>query len=158
MKEYLLSIVGITLISSILSTISPNGKMNGIVKSGARLLTLLVILSPVIDYFSGDKRASGLFSDFYEETVINLDESFIEYCSEKQVEYVEEKLREEIALKYSVDVQVDIATKEEKEEGREDSKIRIEYILLQGVDEDKKAEIIEFIEKKYGCEVRYDKG
>ena len=92
MKEYLLAVTGIVLFSSIVIAILPNGKMNEMMKSIARMACVLCIVSPLVDFFVGNKNIPSIF----EESGIEMQSEFIEYCSNERVMETEELLVSEL--------------------------------------------------------------
>lgn len=153
MSGYLLSIVGIVLITGMISAILPEGKTSGTVKTAARLLCLLVILAPVAEYWAkGGEGKEKIFFDFSDQAVIQTDESFIDYCSRKRVEEAEEYVRKETEKEYSVELVAKIVY-----ECGEEGGIKILRIVLSDpsgeIDESKREEIAKNVRSKYGAEV-----
>jgi hypothetical protein len=54
MSEYLLKIVGMAFVSSIVSTILPEGKTSGMIKNVVKLIFTLVILTPFVAMIKQD--------------------------------------------------------------------------------------------------------
>ncbi len=86
MKDWIVSIVAVILITSIICLILPQGKMGKYIKNIFSLLTMFVIIKPVIylkDY------------DFNYEQIINsseivLQDSFLDFVNNKKVKEYEE--------------------------------------------------------------------
>ena len=96
MKEYLLSVVGMVLFSSILLSIAPNGKMGELIKSIARMACILCILSP----FLGLLGKSANLTSFFAESGIELQSDFIQYSNEARIAETEKILKEELYNTY----------------------------------------------------------
>jgi len=105
-NSYLFSIIGIVLISSMITAIMPEGKMSGIVKSMTKLICLFIIISPIFQFFQNVKRidAGKFYQDIFKNSVIETDEEFIKYYSESTMSYMENALEQEIFEKYAINV------------------------------------------------------
>ncbi|MGN1234535.1 MAG: hypothetical protein ACI4U2_00960 [Christensenellaceae bacterium] len=73
MKEYLLSIAGVTVLSAVFTMILPSGKLHSFLAGILRLCCLFVLLSPVFSFVSS-------LPDAPSSTVIALDEGYLAYC------------------------------------------------------------------------------
>ena len=166
MSGYLLSIIGIVLISAIISALTPEGKTSAVIKGAAKLCCLIVILSPIVNFFIG-KGGDGekIFSVFSKESVIQTDEAFINYCSNKRIESTQKQLEEKIKEDYDCFVCVSFVWEYEENEveifslkGYEDREIKIKKILITSERETKeevKAQIERELSSLYGCEVAF---
>ena len=108
MNKYVLSVVGIVLLFSILLAVLPPGKCSSAIKGVIRLVCVLAIIAPIINFFMGGEWSNKTFSGGFSESVISTDQAFIEYYSEKRVQETEKRLMLELNEKYSVDVEVGI--------------------------------------------------
>ncbi|MFR1983862.1 MAG: stage III sporulation protein AF [Christensenellaceae bacterium] len=81
MSAYLLSIIGIVLLTAILSAVLPDGKTVKFIKGIAKLCCLAVILAPVLGFFKEASDGKINFPFFSSETVIETDGAFIDYSS-----------------------------------------------------------------------------
>ena len=92
MNSYIFSIIGVVLISSLLTAIIPEGKTTAIVKNMAKLLCLFVIISPILQFFhkTGVAVSKKNYQAILDDSVIELDEEFIKYYSESTILYVED--------------------------------------------------------------------
>lgn len=123
MTEYLLNIVGIVLISTILTNVTPQGKTSVLIKNILRLCMYLAILSPVGEFFKNQTAdgESKFFQNYFSETVIQTDGDFIQYCSEKSIDEIERALEEKINSDYglvavvALTVEEDLTLSNEKE-------------------------------------------
>lgn len=172
MSSYLLSIVGIVLLSGIFSVILPNGKTVKFIKGIAKLCCLAVIIAPILNFFEGEGDGRINFPFFSAQTVIETDGSFIDYCSTKRIENAENELEKELEKSFSVRVAATLiweyraaATGTGETEGGylsvyEGKEIKITKILLKSEDENIGEEVrknmAEHIVRKYGCEVEFD--
>ena len=120
MNKYALSVVGIVLLFSILLAVLPPGKSSSAIKGVIRLVCVLAIIAPIINFFlGGEWSANKIFSGGFSESVISTDQEFIEYYSETRVQETEKSLAVELNKKYSVNVEVEIDWMLEKESYKE---------------------------------------
>ncbi len=98
MKDWIISIVAVVLITSILSLILPQGKMGKYIKNIFSLLTMFVMIKPIIYVKEGNFN--------YEQIIganeIVLQDGFLEFVYNKRIEEYEEncnKIIEEIGVK-----------------------------------------------------------
>lgn len=152
MKEYLLSVVGIVLISSILLAVIPEGKTTGVIKGTAKMACLLVIVSPVIRYFCEREKIEkkvAIDGIFFQETVIDEDVDFIQYNYEIRVRLIEQALKKELQEVYAIDTEVMLEW-----ELAESVRVSTIHIIPQCViEEDIKIAVSEYLEQKYCSEV-----
>lgn len=162
MNEYLLSVIGTVILSAVLTAILPEGRTLGVVKAVARLACVLAIVAPVLNFFRsgnlsafGEKNSDRIFS----ESVIEAEETFIEYYSEMRIRETERALELELSEKYSVEAEVALAYKrqEERVDGRYASdKIKITGIhvkLKEKSNEEVLQKMWEYLTKNYCSEV-----
>ena len=159
MSGYLLAIIGIVLLTGILSAVLPEGKTAKFIKGMTKLCCLAVILAPILGFFH--KVATGgeiNFPFFSSETVIETDSSFIDYCSTKRVENAEEDLEEKMEELFSVRVEATLLW-EYCGAVTEGTEIKITKVLLKdiegNIDEEVREKMKEHITDKYGCEVEF---
>ena len=161
MNEYVLSVIGTVLIASVLTAILPEGKTSGIIKGITRLVCVVAIVAPVVQFLQskeselGIKKTSGIFS----ENVIEVDESFIQYYSETRVGQTEEALEEELKDKFGCSVSVKLAweiIKETYEDKYPIENVRITQISIKNTSEaseETMQEMAEYVAKNYCSEV-----
>lgn len=169
MSGYLLSIVGIVLLSGIFSAVLPEGKTVKFIKGITKLACLAVILAPVLVFFE-NKTGEGKinFPFFSSQTVIETDVSFIDYCSTKRIENAETELAKELEKAFSVQAEVTLLWEYESSPadsgngclaGYEGREIKIVKALLKTAEEEVSEEVrtkmAEHIVKEYGCEVEF---
>ena len=154
MNGYLLSVIGIVLLSSLLNSILPDGKTRGLIQGITRLACVLAIVSPIFTYlqsgafsvFEGKKTSA-----FFSESVIQSEEAFIEYYSELRVSETESALQAEILEKYGVKTILSLSYE------RKNGKIKILQIQVKmGTDTGKKGLICQYLKTNYCEEVLID--
>ena len=109
MNGYLLSIAGVVVLSAILSSVLPNGKTSGLIKSIMRMACILAIISPIITFFhSGSLSVSGVKNSdaIFSQSVIEQEQAFIHYHSEMRIAETERALEKEILTQFSVETSV----------------------------------------------------
>ncbi len=74
MKEYVLSIAGVVLITSLLSLLLPKGKLSASIRLAAKLVGLLVLIAPFVKFASGGTGFSPELSVDYLSTCERLAE------------------------------------------------------------------------------------
>ena len=162
MREYLLSLIGVVLLSAILTGILPDGKASALIKSVMRMVCILSIISPILTFITSGSLsvASGKNSvTNFSETGIQLDGSFIHYYSEMRISETEKALEQELLGRFSVETSVKIAWEMVSEEvGKNTSievvkitQIRVEMIGRQ--EEDVIKRMWEYLTTSYCSEV-----
>ena len=109
MREYLLSLIGVVLLSAILTGILPDGKASALIKSVMRMVCILSIISPILTFFSsgiGGFNTEKNVATIFTETGIQPDTDFIHYYSEMRVSETEKALEEELLEQFHVDANV----------------------------------------------------
>lgn len=171
MSGYLLAIIGIVLLTGILSAVLPEGKTAKFIKGMTKLCCLAVILAPILGFFH--KVATGgeiNFPFFSSETVIETDGAFIDYCSTKRIENAETELEKKLEETFSVRVGVTLlweycgSIAEGEEDGYlsvyEGTEIKITKVLVKDAEGNIDGEVRErmkaHIVEKYGCEVEFE--
>lgn len=157
MSEYLLTVTGIVLISMILTNFLPCGKTYALIKNVLRLCAYLSILTPIFNFVGKQiKNNSDFFCNYFNENVIEVDTSYIQYVSKKTIAQTEAKLKERLETDYTIEVNVLIECGETNEFGE----VAIEKIIIEG--KDISAEIQEKIrtnfEIEYSVEIEFTKG
>ncbi len=152
MKEYLLNVVGIVLFVSVLLAILPSGKTNELIKSIARMACLITILSPIVQFFVGNKNLPSIFG----ESGIELQSRYIEYCSEERISETEKLLKNELRQYFPTICDVEIAwefASVEKVGGtcEEISIKEVEISTSKRLTEEEKRAIISHLKTNYGC-------
>lgn len=152
MSGYLLTVIGTVLLCAVLTAIAPEGKTSSVIKGAARLVCILAIVFPVLQFFkSGSLK---VFTDknrqeFFSNEVIEAEGEFIQYYSEMRVRQTEMALEEELFQKYSISTDVTLdwnATKNIKID-------RINVSILNKTDEEVKRDMWRYLTDNYCSEV-----
>ncbi len=158
MSGYILGVIGAVLVSAVLSAILPEGKTNGLIRSIMKIICIFTIVAPIVDFIGGfGWDGEGIF----DESVINSDPSFIDYCSKISVEEAREKL--ENAIEEEFDVEIDLSLEWRYLQGEneilygtyEDVKIEIVKATVRAEEDDRKSEIEAFIQNTGIGEVEF---
>lgn len=112
MSAYLLSVIGTVVLSTLFTVILPEGKTSVLIHSIMRMACILAIVAPIIAFFSdgvysfaqGEKS-----SEFFVQTGIEADSSFIHYYSEIRIEQTEQALSQEISERFEVNTTVELS-------------------------------------------------
>ena len=163
LNGYILTVFGVTLIAAVTTAILPDGKTTAFVKSITRLACVFIVVSPVFTFFQNGEIVKNIFS----ETVINTDNSYIDYCSKISIENAEKLLRETIKNEYGADCEITIVWQYEKEntdglngffpqtyEGERIKITEIQISFLETVSAERQNAIKYRIETEAGCEVK----
>ena len=153
MSEYLLSVIGIVLFSSVLIAVLPSGKTGEMIRGIARIACVITILSPVVHFFVDAGKLDG----FFREKGIETEEAFIEYCSKERIEEAEELLKKELSEKYDGVDRVKLQWKNEEiyYGGYTAGGVKIEKIFVylnKEMTNNTHEEMIEYLFSQYGCE------
>ena len=154
MTEYLLTITGIVLISTILTNVLPLGKTSEIIKNVVRLCLYLAILSPIYQFFQNQftNGNNSIFQNYFDKSVIETDNDYIKYCSEKSVENTERLLQEELLEEYGIVATVTVQL------FAESTKIEKIYIETIDVDERTIKSLESAYENRFSVEIDWTQG
>ncbi len=131
MNGYLLGIMGTVLLCSLLTAIAPEGKTSSVIKGVARLACVLAIVSPVLAFLEkGEMQVFSKGEDFFAESVIEEDGSFIQYYCEMRVRETEAALERELEEKYQTQTEVAFTWQREDEQFKT---YRLEGIRIQSI-------------------------
>ena len=152
MSEYLLKIIGVVFLFSVVCAIIPEGKTVGMVKAAIKLLCILVVLSPFVTIL--EKNGLSL-ENYFSQSVITIDESFIEYCSEKTISQVQKQIEKDVLDNLNLEVRVrlewEYAAENEKEQNSPLA-IKIKCIYLSAQTENK-LEVQDYLMQRYDSKV-----
>ncbi len=152
MNEYILSVVGVVLVSALLTAILPEGKTNGLIKSVAKVACVFTIVAPIINYFGGDKNSKN--EEIFSETVINSELNFIDYCSKISVENAKDELEKYLFEETNTKINVELLWRYEESNAQifgtsyGERKVKIYKALLtanENVNEQKKQTLKELV-------------
>ena len=147
LDAYLLGVIGTILLGTFLTAILPEGKTSGIVRAMTRLVCLLVIISPVLNFLNNE---NGKNEKNFVKSVIQTDESFIQYYCELRVQNAETAIQTELLQSFQTACKVSICWELKNDE------IHVQKILLtvdKNCSEEVKARMCEYVTKNYCSEV-----
>lgn len=159
MNSYLLTVIGTVLLSSIITAILPEGKTATTIKGVAKLACLLAIIAPILQFFStGDIKSFQSNSSNFSEFVIQTDDGFIQYYSEKRIMETQEALEREIVELYAQNVDVTLTwMMAERQSGiyfSDEIQIQKIYVRCQNeIDEEVRQKMWEYLTTNYCSEV-----
>lgn len=160
MRAYLLSVMGTVLLSALITAIIPEGKTAATIKGVARLICLVAIVLPVLNFLQSGNLDSGKYSEtFFSGSVIQSDKEFIQYCSELRIQSAESEIEKELSEDFSLLAEVDIAWtyQEASENGTlQADRIKIERITVKSkteIDKEEAEKVWEHLTKNYCSEV-----
>lgn len=93
MKEWIISIVCVCIIEIVFFMLIPNGKLTGIIKSIFNFVLILVLISPIIKLSSNTQ----FDLDEYFNTEIFVQQGYLDYVNDKNVEKISNKIKDEIS-------------------------------------------------------------
>ena len=105
-SAWVLSIVGIVLLTLVVDIVLPEGQTGKYIKSVLSIITVFVIASPVPTLLSGDIDVSGVMSDY---DAADVDEAFLQDLFETRMEAVKDTLESEFAEEGVSGVKIDIS-------------------------------------------------
>lgn len=161
MNEYVLLIVGTVLISTFLTAILPEGKMQGLIKGIAKLVCVLTMISPMIQFLHKgmDSEIYKNVNAFFEKSGIETSSNFIKYYSELRIENAANQIEKELSQEFSVQTLVEIDWGIEKTGtyfSYENEKIKIYCIHIQTMEEvgeEVKSRMFQHVKDNYCSEV-----
>lgn len=149
---YLLSVIGVVLISAVLTTLIPNGRTSNLIKTLTRLACILIIIAPIPAFLKGEKDNVSVFGDFFQDSVIETDESFIDYYRQLRVQNAEDQLENELLEKYDVTCAVKLTWQENDDNG--DIQITLIYVKTEKqIAKEVVRDMCEYVSKNYCSEV-----
>lgn len=101
MQAYLLSVAGAVLLSAVVSILVPEGRLGPVIRGVTKLVTLLLLVSPVISLLRG-----ASFS--MEETAFEEDADFLSYCTERVEEHDETSVEAWLLEEYGISAVADV--------------------------------------------------
>lgn len=147
MKEYVLAIAGVVLLSAVISIIAPNGKMGKFIKGAMRLAILVVLVSPFASWLGGKKISIPTAS-------IGEDTAYLEYCAGRLSERDEEEIRAYLQEEFCVTAEAEVTRGADSTFSYKKISVKISDFGILGQDEriDIMSRIKEALQTKYGCE------
>lgn len=161
MKEYLLMIAGVIVLSTFLTALIPSGKMESIIKSVTKLACLLVIVSPILRFFQTGKLYADSENNsniIFTQNVIESEASFIQYYCEMRALATQDALEKELQEQFGITSKTCVHWELDGDANDYDfSKniriLRITVQLSKSIDEEIAFKIKNHIQTKYDCEV-----
>ena len=101
MQAYLLSVAGAVLLSAVVSILVPEGRLGPVIRGVTKLVTLLLLVSPVISLLRG-----ASFS--VEETALGEDADFLSYCAERVEKRDEHSVEARLLEEYGISAVADL--------------------------------------------------
>jgi len=117
---YLLSIVGVVVISVVLELVIPSGQISKYIKSIMSLVIIFVIASPLPKLLNNGIDFSSLFS-----STIELDEDYLETVKNQNITLLERQLQDELEAEGITGAELQIWGE------LEDGQINISYIFVE---------------------------
>ena len=149
MNGYLLSVIGTVLLAALLTSIVPEGKTSGLIKTIAKSACLLAIVAPIPSYLnsenSDEKNAQS--QTIFSQTVIETDEDFIKYYREMRIRATAQALETELKEKFSVETSVEFEWTYALGE------VEITKIIVKTENGEANAAMWEYLTKNYCSEV-----
>ena len=148
MKAYILSIAGAVLLSAVVTIVLPDGKMGKFVKGGLKLVVLVVLISPFVNFFTNKDFG------FSSGGQIAPDGKYIKTCSALLEEADEREITSYLSDHYSVDADVTVTYSQTTSLTRKKITVIIKDFGISA--EDEHINMIEKIKSDlcaaYGCE------
>ena len=148
MREYVLAIAGVVLVSAVISIIAPSGKMGKFIKGATRLAVLVILVSPFANVLSG-----GEFS-FSSEQIAE-DSAYLRRCADLLSEEDEKNIAKFMQTEFGVAGEADVIRNGNQNYAYEKITIKIYDFGIFGEDEhiDIMCKIQDSLQSKYGCGV-----
>jgi len=159
LNAYLLTILGVVIISSFLTAILPSGKTSNTVKGIVKTVCLLTIISPILGFLQNAKSPSENSSVIFQESGIQTDGEFIKYYSELRVNNAQILLQEELFQRFSAQTNVCFLWENTQEKQDAHNQIQITEIIirvLSEITEKEKEDMRIYVSKNYCSEVRIE--
>ena len=164
MSAYVFSVIGVVLLSAVLSCIIPEGKTSGIIKGVAKMACIAVIVSPILQFFQSGKNPALLYKnsqEIFSQSGIETDEAFIQYYSEMRIAQTQTLLQDEVLQKFGVRTGISLEwIRKEKENLKLSSdEIYITKIMVTGMEKESetlKNTVKEYLTKNYCSEVQIE--
>ena len=100
MKSYILSVVGMILLSVVVGLVLPEGRMAVYVKSMVALFLFFVVVSPILQVVSGSKKL--------EFETAKIDANFVATVNDSVVKSTKEKVEKQLLDNFEVSADVEI--------------------------------------------------
>ena len=137
MKGYVVSVIGIVIVSAVLSCIIPEGKTSSMIKGIAKTACVAVIVAPILQFFQSGEIPTFMYENAQEnflQSGIETDVGFIQYYSELQMTELEKYLKDQIQEQFDVRTTVQIDWKHTEQ--RYDNKYTYKEIEIIEIEKD----------------------
>lgn len=147
MKAYVLGIAGVVLLTAVIAIISPGGKMGKFLKGAAKLVILLVMVSPLATLFTEGELT-------FETAAVETDDQYLAYCAEELAAADEAQICEMLRETYGVQAEAEVSRAAAAGFPHEKICIKITDFGINGQDEHIhiSEEIEGALESRYGCD------
>ncbi len=147
MKEYILMLAGVIILSALVTCISPGGKMGKFVGGMTKLLALAVLVTPLVQIFKGDLPELTV-SETFED-----DAGYFAACSERLSQGDEAEVAAYIEKEYGLDSEIAVTRETVPPFSRKKIRILLDLQGINGTDERIyiMTRIQEAIQAEYGC-------
>lgn len=147
MKEYVLAIAGVVLLSAVVAVIAPSGKMGKFIKGAMRLVVLVVLISPFANWVGGGELTLPVAS-------VGEDTEYLRYCADLLAEKDEDEIKKYVYEEFSVTVEAEVKRQTDAKFTYEKIFVKISDFGIFGQDEriDIMSRIQKALQAEYGCE------
>ena len=149
MSGYLLGVIGVVLISSLLTVVIPQGKTAKLVASLSKLACIVAILMPIPALLSGKEQS------FFGETIIQTDDEYIKYLSEMRVREAESNLAAILRESYGDELEVALYWAWEGMDGEAQIHIYAASVYCSRLTDENRREISKLMQDTYGIEATF---
>lgn len=146
MQAYILSVAGAVLLSAVVSILVPDGKLGPLIRGMSKLITLILLVSPVISLFRG-----GDFT--FDETAFREDTAYLAASAERAEESDERAVEAWLESEYGILAEADVDLAEDGSYSAKSVTVRVsDFGIYDGEKHiDISLQIEEMLEKRFGC-------
>lgn len=147
MQAYILSVAGAVLLSAVVSILVPDGKLAPLIRGMCKLITLILLVSPVVSLFRG--TAFSLDEAEYSE-----DSDFLGVCAEMAEQNNERSVESWLMEEYGIVGEADVVLAADGTYSAKSVTVRISDFGIYGEEShiDISLQIEAVLEKRFGCE------
>ena len=147
MQAYILSLSGAVLLSAVLSAVLPDGRLAPLIRGMAKLITLILLISPVISLLRGTAFSAELPS-------FSEDAAFLSACTQRAEREEELALEEWLQAEYGIAAEAEVDLWEDGSYSAKSVSVRIsDFGIYAGEAHiDISLQIEAALENKFGCE------
>lgn len=128
MKEWVLCLTGVILLTTIFYLIMPSGKTNSLIKGIFSLVCILVLVQPILSLKNADYDSFN-----FAEIELNLDDDYLSYVNTKNVENIEKTCQKLIKNQclYSDTIDVEIVEVKDYEYKLKGIQIKLKNLVIE---------------------------